>query len=133
MLRAEGNTMEEYKRILELLLIEIEQHPEESVESVLDKLAASNGWSLSDEAKKKAKESFAFLDLMDEKRVDLSKAKDEGMTRHEWLQRSIDGSIAKLEGFINKELTGEQKARILNAINKGIQSVFEKQIKEVQP
>lgn len=76
--------MNEYSKILKVLLDTYKSGGIEAVTAYVDKIAQS------DQTKKEIQETNKILDIMTKKRASLDEAKDDGFSTKEWMDKEIE-------------------------------------------
>ena len=88
--------MGDLNSILYQLLSAQEERPEASIEEIIDSLSYSLGLSLQD--LDEIKDSLKVLDEINEKALDLRKAKNDGSSRADWISDQISEITLGEEG-----------------------------------
>lgn len=117
--------MEDFAKILDAFLVEIEKNPEQDVDDVIKNTASSltdAESSLSPEGLSEIERSLGCIDNIIQKLTELSEYEDEGYSREEWLMDNIEKKLAKIP-----RLSKEHKDKILSSIYNGVKNALKKQ------
>jgi len=101
-----------FEGVLEAILRAMEAEPQLEMKELIEKQAEA--LELDDELRSKIEDAFHCIDVMEEKHASLQAAKEQGLSRGEWLQNDIAQTAAK------HGLSEEQTENFIKALDEEV-------------